>query len=96
MRLLFFIQAHYSETCRKNCPKWYTPPAVKKKPKHVRLTDAQARSWITFNYYSFENPKLTFEQVASKVLGRNPFPRTPRGRKFEQECHKIFDRAREG
>jgi hypothetical protein len=69
---------------------------VKKKPKQVRLTDAQARSWITFNYYSFENPKLTFEQVARTVLGRNPFPRTPQGRKFEQECRKVLDRAREG
>jgi hypothetical protein len=38
---------------------------VKKKPKRVRLTAAQSRSWIQFNYYSFENPKLTFEQVAS-------------------------------
>ncbi len=68
---------------------------MKKKPKHVRLTAAQSRSWIQFNYYSFENPKLTFEQVASKVLGRNPFPRTPQGIKFKQECRKVFDRKRE-
>src|SRR5713101_2260901 len=25
-----------------------------------------------------------------------PFPRTPQGRKFEQECRKVFDREREG
>jgi integrase len=50
---------------------------VKKKPKHVRLTAAQSISWVQFNYYSFENPKLTFKQVASRVLGLNPFPRTP-------------------
>jgi hypothetical protein len=55
---------------------------VKKKPKHVRLTAAQSRSWVQFNYYSFENPKPTFEQVAHTVLGLNPFPRTPQGRKF--------------
>src|ERR1700674_1095613 len=72
-----------------------TLPAVKKKPKRMRLTAAQSRSWIQFNYYSFENPKLTFEQVALKVLGRNPFPRTPQGRKFEQERRKVFDRERE-
>jgi hypothetical protein len=75
----------------------YTPLAVKKKPKYgVSLTAAQSRSWVQFNYYSLDNPKLTFEQVASKVLGHNPFPRTPQGRKFEQECHKEFDRQRKG
>lgn len=68
---------------------------VKKKPKRIRLTAAQSRSWIQFNYYSFEKPKLTFEQVALKVLGRNPFPHTPQGRKFKQECRKVFDRERE-
>jgi hypothetical protein len=62
----------------------------------VRLTAAQSRSWIRFNDYSFENPKLTFEQVASEVIGRNPFPRTPQGRRLKQECRKEFDRQREG
>jgi len=69
---------------------------VKKKHKPVRLTDSQSRSWVQFNYYSFENPKLTFEQVASKVLGCNSFPRTPQGRRLKQECRKEFDRQREG
>ena len=67
---------------------------MKKKPKRVRLTAAQSRSWVQFTYYSFDNPKLTFEQVARKVLGPNPFPRTRQGRRFKQECRKVFERGR--
>jgi hypothetical protein len=32
--------------------------------------------------YAYENRKLTFEEVARKALGPNPFPNTPNGRKF--------------
>jgi hypothetical protein len=62
--------------------------------KRVRLSDQQTEIVGQFNDYAFENPRLTFEQVAKKELGRKPFPDTPQGRKFRSECKEIFDRER--
>jgi hypothetical protein len=67
----------------------------KKTSKSAKLTDAQIEIVGQFNDFSYENAKLSFKQVARKELGRNPFPRTPQGRKFEAECRKVFDRERE-
>jgi hypothetical protein len=47
------------------------------------------------NDYAWENPKLTFEEVAKKALGSSAFPRTPNGQEFRRECNKVFDRERE-
>jgi len=67
----------------------------KKKAKTVKLTAEQIEIIGQFNDYSFENPKMSFEQVARKTLGANPFPGTPQGTKFKQECRKVFDRERQ-
>jgi hypothetical protein len=67
----------------------------KKKSKSAKLTAVQIEIVGQFNDYSFENPKMTFEQVSLKELGLKLFPRTPNGRKFEKECRKVFERERE-
>jgi hypothetical protein len=67
-----------------------------KKPKsHARLSFAQIEVVGQFNDYAWDNPKLTFEEVAKKALGSKPFPRTANGRKFRSECKNVFDRERE-
>ena len=64
------------------------------KPKTARLTEAQIEIIGQFNDYSFENKELGFDSVAEKVLGPNAFPKTPSGRKFRDECEKMFDLER--
>ena len=66
-----------------------------KKRKSVRLTDAQAEIAHQFNDLSFENRKLTFEQVSLKALGKKSFGRSLTANQFERECPKAFDRERE-
>jgi len=66
-----------------------------KKRKSARLTDAQAEIAYQFNDLSFENGKLTFEQVSLKALGKKLFGRSLSAKQFERECRKVFDRARE-
>jgi len=68
---------------------------AKKSERHARLSFAQIEVVGQFNDYAWENPKLTFEEVAKKALGSNPFPSTPNGRKFGSECKNVFDRERE-
>ena len=58
------------------------------------LTEAQIEIVGSFSDHSFENKGLGFEEVAEKVLGSNPFPDTPNGRKFKAECKKVFDLER--
>jgi hypothetical protein len=71
-------------------------PSKAKKPKgQARLSFAQIEVVGQFNDYAWENSKLSFEEVARKELGRNPFPRTLNGREFRNECKKVFDRERE-
>jgi hypothetical protein len=71
-------------------------PTVKKKTslKSARLSAAQIELVGQFNDYAYDNPGLSFDQVARKELGKNPFPRTPNGRQFRMECKEIFDRER--
>jgi hypothetical protein len=59
-----------------------------------KLIAAQIEIFGQFNDYSYENPKLTFEEVVRKEFGPKLFPRTPQGRKFEMECREVFDRER--
>jgi hypothetical protein len=68
---------------------------AKKSKDHARLSFAQIEVVGQFNDYAWENPKLTFEEVAQKELGSSAFPRTPNGRKFRSECKNVFDRERE-
>jgi len=67
---------------------------AKKSKGHTRLSVAQIEVVGQFNDYAWENPKMTFEEVAKKALGSNPFPTTPNGRKFRTECKNVFDRER--
>jgi hypothetical protein len=64
-----------------------------RKIKSTKLSAAQIEVVGQFNDYAFENRGLTFDQVVRKKLGR-PFPNTPNGRKFRNECKKVFDRER--
>jgi hypothetical protein len=65
--------------------------ATKTKPK-PRLTLEQMEIVGQMNDISFENKKLTFEQVVKKYgikfAGEN-------GKLFERECRQIFERERE-
>jgi hypothetical protein len=65
---------------------------VAKKGKSAKLTAAQIEIVGQFNDRSLEKPRMTFEQVAHKMLGLIPFSKTARGRRFEKECRKVFDR----
>jgi hypothetical protein len=64
------------------------------KPKRATLTEAQIEIVGSFSDYSFEYRTLEFEAVAEKVLGPNPFPKTPNGQRFKAECKKVFDQER--
>jgi hypothetical protein len=68
---------------------------AKKSNVRARLSFAQIEVVGQFNDYAWDNPKLTFEEVAQKALGSSAFPRTPNGRKFRIECKNVFDRERE-
>jgi len=60
----------------------------------IKLSVAQIELAAQFADHSFDYPKLTFDQVAKKVLGVRPFPATPTGRKFRTEAKAIFDQER--
>jgi hypothetical protein len=66
-----------------------------KKSESVNLTPVQIEIVGQFNDYAYENPTLTFEEVARKEFGPKLFSHTPQGRKSEKECRKVFDRERE-
>jgi hypothetical protein len=66
--------------------------AVAKKRKSVKLTAAQIEIVGEFNDRSLEKPRMTFGQVARKMLGLIPFSKTASGSRFEKECRKVFDR----
>jgi hypothetical protein len=67
---------------------------TKRRTNKPALTEAQIEIVGQFNDYSFENPKLNFEQTARKELGPKAFPNTPSGRKFRAGCKAIFDAER--
>jgi hypothetical protein len=66
-------------------------PAKKSRPN---LSTEQWEIVGQFNDYAADYPRLTFDQVAKKVLGKTPYPSTPTGRKFRTECKAMFDRER--
>jgi hypothetical protein len=67
-----------------------------KKPgkTHARLSSEESERVGQFNDYAFDNPNLTFEQVAENNLGPHPFPNTPSGKKVRVECKAVFDLER--
>jgi hypothetical protein len=60
----------------------------------VTLTVDQIEIAAQFADHSFDYPRLSFDQVAKKVLGSKPFPNTPNGRKFRIEAKAVFDQER--
>jgi hypothetical protein len=73
-------------------------PTSKKQTSKDRagLSSAQIEIVGQFNDYAWENSTLSFEEVARKEIGPNPFLKTPNGQKFRSECKAIFDRERQG
>jgi hypothetical protein len=63
-------------------------------PRRAALSVAQLELAAQFADYSFDHPKLSFDQVAKKVLGPMPFPITPNGRAFRREARAVFDQER--
>jgi hypothetical protein len=53
---------------------------------NIELTEAQIKIVGSFNDFSFENPKLTFEEVVLKEFGPDLFPLSPQGRLFEKDA----------
>jgi hypothetical protein len=64
-------------------------------PRRAVLTREQAELVGQFNDASFENPGLTFDQVAKKILGDLRFDPTPVGREFKRQAKEVFDRERQ-
>jgi hypothetical protein len=61
------------------------------KTKRPKLSAAEIEFVGQFNDLAFENLGLSFDEVVKKELGK-PFPNTPIGRKFRNECKKVFER----
>jgi hypothetical protein len=59
-----------------------------------KLTIEQIEMLANFSHASEEYPDLSFEEVALKLLGSEPFQPTPNGKQFEKECKEVFDRER--
>jgi hypothetical protein len=73
---------------------WYTS-RMRKKKQSFELTFEQTEMLGKFGDASFDYPKLSFEEVARKLLGPKPFKTTTKGKKFEKVCREAFDRERE-
>jgi hypothetical protein len=73
---------------------WYTS-RMRKKKQAFELTFEQTEMLGKFGGASFDYPKLSFEEVARKLLGPKPFKATTKGKQFERVCREVFDRERE-
>ena len=73
--------------------RWYTSPMSEEK-KSSKLTLEQIEMLVEFSHASEDYPDLSFEEVALKLLGPEPFKPTPNGKQFEKECREVFDRER--
>lgn len=70
-------------------------PASTRRSSKPRLSAEQIEIVAQFADYSFEYPRLTFDEVAKKILGARPFTNAPTGRKFRRDAKAVFDRERE-
>jgi hypothetical protein len=61
----------------------------------AKLTTEQLEIVGQFNDYSFEYPKLNFDQAAKKALGPKPFPNNPNGKAFRREAKAVFEQERQ-
>jgi hypothetical protein len=62
--------------------------------RSVKLSVAQPKIAAQFADHAFDYSQLSFEQAAKKVLGPEPFPNNPSGRKFRAEAKAVFDQER--
>jgi hypothetical protein len=67
---------------------------VPARKQRAKLTVAQAEIAAQFADHSFDYQRLSFDEVAQKVLGKNPFPDTANGRAFRWEAEAVFDQER--
>jgi len=69
---------------------------MRKKRQSFELTFEQTEMLGKFGGASSVYPKLSFEEVARKLLGpKKPFKATKKGKQFEKVCREVFDRERE-
>jgi hypothetical protein len=68
---------------------------MRKKKQSFELTFEQTEMLAKFGEASFDHPKLSFEEVARKLLGPKPFKATKKGKQLEKVCREAFDRERE-
>ena len=68
---------------------------MRKKKQSFELTFEQTEMLWRFGDASLDYPKLSFKEVARKLLGPKPFKVTTKGKKFEKVCREAFDRERE-
>jgi hypothetical protein len=55
-----------------------------------KLTLEQIEMLVVFSHASEDYPDLSFEEVALKLLGPEPFKPTPNGKQFEKQCREVF------
>ena len=73
----------------------YESSDEEEKKQSFELTFEQTEMLGRFGDASFDYPKLSFKEVARKLLGPKPFKATTKGKKFEKVCREVFDRERE-
>jgi hypothetical protein len=68
---------------------------MRKKKQSFELSFEQTEMLAKFGDASSDYPKLSFEEVARKLLGPKPFKAPKKGKQFEKVCREVFDRERE-
>ena len=68
---------------------------MRKKKQSFELTFEQTEMLGKFAGASSDYAKLSFEEVARKLLGPKPFKATKKGKQFEKVCREVFDGERE-
>jgi hypothetical protein len=68
---------------------------MRKKKQSFELTFEQTEMLANFSDASSDYPKLSFEEVARKLLGPKPFKATTKGKQSKKVCREAFDRERE-
>ena len=68
---------------------------MREKKQSFELSFEQTEMLGKFGGASSDYPKLSFEEVARKLLGPKPFKATTKGMRFKKICREVFDRERE-
>ena len=93
-RSAIYLAARDWDTILHLSGRWYTP-RMRKKKQAFELTFEQTEMLGKFGGASFDYPKLSFEEVARRLLGPKPFKATTKGKQFKKVCRDAFDRERE-